>query len=74
MTYLPPLSQVTTSSAVSDVPVLIRESTKLKSETSEQLVSLTAGKFTFSHMLLGRYGVPEATRDCVTFVESSEYL
>ena len=73
-TNLPPLSQVTTSFAVSEVAVLILESTNLKSDKLEQLELLTAGKLTFSHMFSGRQGFPEAIRVFVTLVDRSAYL
>ena len=64
---------VLTSFAELLVALLIRESTNLASAGEEQVLSLTAGKLTLSHIPDGRYGLPDATRPCVTFADRSAY-
>ena len=62
---------VLTSAAVPPVAALILDSTNLNSVGDEQVLLLTAGKLTFSHIPAGRYGLPDVTSVCVTFVDRS---
>ena len=63
------LPHVVTSAGVPDDALLILDKTNLNCAADEQRVLLTAGKFTFSQVLAGKYGFPDATRVCVTLVE-----